>query len=107
VGRAHLTAATPGIPRNQLVAAVAAARKLAAAEVALVLDELKTAGVLTATEDGVTLTPDGEARYAGVRGHLAGVTRALFDFPAEDLAVAGRVLATVTARATAVLAAPQ
>jgi hypothetical protein len=52
-------------------------------------------------------SPDGEARYAGVRAHLAGVTRALFDFPADDLAVAGRVLATVTARASAVLAAPQ
>ena len=35
------------------------------------------------------------------------ITSRLFDFPAEDLATAGRVLAIVTARANAELADPE
>lgn len=43
----------------------------------------------------------GRAKYGQIRGTLEEITGRLFDFPAEDLATAGRVLALVTARANA------
>ena len=39
-----------------------------------------------------------------IRARIEEVTSGLFDFPADDLATAGRVLATVTERANAFLA---
>ncbi len=50
------------------------------------------------------MTSAGQARFAEIRGALEEITSRLFDFPAEDLATAGRVLAVVTARANAELA---
>jgi hypothetical protein len=46
----------------------------------------------------------GQAAFAQVRSRVAETTAYLFDQPAEDLTVAGRVLATITARAAEVLA---
>ena len=57
------------------------------------------------TADGpVALTDHGRAAYHRIRGPLEQITARLFDFPAEDLATAGRVLSIVTARANALLA---
>lgn len=53
----------------------------------------------------VRLTGRGRARHQRVRARLDEVTAAIFDFPADDLAVAGRVLGVVAERANAVLAA--
>ena len=100
-----LAAGTPGIARDQLVATAAEARKLASADVSQVIDELAAAGALSLHDDQVELAPPGQAVYDQVRDQVAEITAALFDFPAEDLATAGRVLATITARANAVLSA--
>ena len=100
-----LAAGTPGIAQDQLAATVTEVRKLAPADAARVVGELTEAGALSLSDDQVTLTPSGQAGYDQVRAQVAEITAALFDFPADDLATAGRVLATITARANAVLSA--
>jgi hypothetical protein len=100
-----LAAGTPGIAQDQLAAAVTEVRKLAPAEATRVAGELAEAGALSLSDGQVTLAPPGRAVYDQVRGQVAEITAALFDFPADDLATAGRVLAVITARANAVLAA--
>lgn len=68
------------------------------------LSALTTAGLLAA--DG-TLTAAGRDRHAEITTGLTAITARLYgDLPAADLAVAGRVLTTVTARATAELSTP-
>ena len=53
----------------------------------------------------ITLTPDGRARFGQVRAGIGEITQRLYGgLPAADLAVAHRVLATVTERANAELA---
>jgi len=92
-----------GIDRGQLVARISDARKVDGATVGAALTEATAAGLVTA--DGpVALTDDGRAAYHRIRGPLEQITARLFDFPAEDLATAGRVLSIVTARANALLA---
>jgi DNA-binding MarR family transcriptional regulator len=94
----------PGIDRDQLVAQATAARRLEPAELAAVLGELEAAGAVTTQGGRVRLTASGQAAFAQVRSRVAETTAYLFDQPAEDLTVAGRVLATITARAAEVLA---
>ena len=96
--------AGPGITRDQLVTQVANARKVTAADVTAAAGALVAMGALAADGGQLTLTDAGRAAQTRIRGRLAGITGYLFDFPAEDLIVAGRVLATVTARANTVLA---
>jgi DNA-binding MarR family transcriptional regulator len=92
-----------GIDRGQLIARISSARKADGATVEAAIAELAAAKLVTA--DGlVTLTDAGQARYHSIRGALEEITSRLFDFPAEDLATAGRVLSIVTSRANAVLA---
>jgi len=92
-----------GIDRGQLVARISDARKVDGATVGTTLTEVTAAGLVTA--DGpVALTGAGRATYHRVRRALEQITAQLFDFPAEDLATAGRVLSIVTARANALLA---
>jgi len=93
-------ASEAGIDRATLVARIADARKIACAEVETAIGEL-AAGGLARAASRVTLTEAGQARYAGIRTALAEITVRLFDFPAEDLATAGRVLTILTARANA------
>ena len=91
-----------GTGRDQLAARIADARKTSQAEIEAAIAELAAAGLVTA--DGpVVLTDTGQAAYQRIRGRLDEITTRLFDFPAEDLATAGRVLGIVTARANAVL----
>jgi len=92
------------IDRSTLVAKIASARKMDAAEVEAAIGELAAAGLARA-DSRVTLTEAGQAAYTGIRTALEEITARLFDFPAEDLATAGRVLAILTARANAELTA--
>ena len=92
------------IDRATLIARIAGARKIDGAEVETAIGELAAAGLARAASR-VTLTEAGQARYTGIRTALEGITARLFDFPAEDLATAGRVLAILTARANAELTA--
>jgi DNA-binding MarR family transcriptional regulator len=92
------------IDRATLVARIAGARKIDGAEVETAIGELAAAGLARAASR-VTLTEAGQARYTGIRTALEEITARLFDFPAEDLATAGRVLAILTARANAELTA--
>ena len=92
------------IERATLVARIVGARKIDAAEVETAIGELAAAGLARA-DSRVTLTEAGQARYTGIRAALEKITARLFDFPAEDLATAGRVLAILTARANAELTA--
>ncbi len=52
----------------------------------------------------MTLTDLGRASHGRVLARVEEITDYVFDLPAEDLAAAGRVLATVSARANSVLA---
>jgi DNA-binding MarR family transcriptional regulator len=99
-----VTAAAGGeIERGQLVAKISGARKIDGAEVGSAIDELLAADLIRG--DGtVTLTGQGQARYSQIRRAIDEVTARLFDFPAEDLTTAGRVLSVVTTRANAELA---
>ena len=64
------------------------------------LDELTAARLV----EGGSHTEAGRARHASIRDGIAAITARLYgDLPPEDLAVAGRVLTTVTARARAEL----
>ena len=92
------------LDRAQLVARISGARKIGAAEVESAIDELHAAG-LVQSGGRVTLTDGGRARYGQIRAAIDELTTRLFDFPAEDLATAGRVLSVVTTRANTELAA--
>jgi hypothetical protein len=89
-----------GIDRGQLVIRIGDARKVSGAAVEAAIAELAAAGLLTAGSP-LALTDTGQATYRRIRRALDGITAQLFDFPAEDLATAGRVLAIVTSRANA------
>jgi DNA-binding MarR family transcriptional regulator len=94
------------IDRDQLVARITGARKIDAHQVEAAISELADAGlVLPGDQTRVGLSEAGQARFHEIRAALQDVTGRLFaDFPPEDLATAGRVLAIVTARANAELA---
>ena len=100
-----VTAASGGdIDHDQLVARIRGARKIDGAQVEAAIAGLDAAGLAEGTSR-VILTTAGLARFAEIRGALEEITARLFDFPAEDLATAGRVLAILTERANAELAA--
>jgi hypothetical protein len=98
------TAAGGDADRGQLVARISAARKLDGAEVESAISELHALGMLQGTAT-VSLTARGQARHGQIRRAIDELSARLFDFPAADLATAGRVLSIVTARANAELAA--
>ena len=93
-----------GIPRGQLIDRIADARKVDAADVSAAITELEDAAALVTTAGQVTLTDLGRASHGRILARVEEVTDYVFDLPAEDLAAAGRVMATVSARANAVLA---
>jgi DNA-binding MarR family transcriptional regulator len=98
------TAAGGEIDRGQLIERISGARKIDGAAVALAIDELATAGLVQAGGP-LTLTEQGRGRYGQIRRAIDELTARLFDFPADQLATAGRVLSIVTTRANAELAA--
>ncbi|MEV4616502.1 MarR family winged helix-turn-helix transcriptional regulator [Kitasatospora sp. NPDC049258] len=91
--------------REQLVARLTGALKVDPPVVLAALAGLTTAGLLAESPDGpgrLALTERGRARQEEVRAAVAGLTARLYGgLPAEDLAVAARVLAVVTERADA------
>jgi hypothetical protein len=97
-------ASRPGIGREQLVDRITNIRKVDAADVSAAISELENATALVTTGGQVTLTDLGQARYDHVRARVEEITAYVFDLPADDLATAGRVLATITTRANTVLA---
>jgi DNA-binding MarR family transcriptional regulator len=97
-------ASTPGIGRDQLIDRITNARKVDAADVSAAITELESAAALVTAGDQVTLTDLGQASFSRVRARVEEITDYVFDLPPEDLAAAGRVLATVSARANTVLA---
>jgi hypothetical protein len=97
-------ASSPGIGRDQLIDRITNVRKVDAAGVAAAITELENAAALVTVDGQVTLTELGQASFSRVRSRVDEVTDYVFDLPAEDLTVAGRVLATVSARANSVLA---
>lgn len=92
------------VERAELVARIVHARKFATGDVEAAIAELAAAGGLTVETGKVELTAAGRDLHRRIRARIHEVTSGLFDFPAEDLATAGRVLAAVTARANAFLA---
>jgi hypothetical protein len=115
-----VTSANGGsISRDQLVLRIATSRKVPGSEVLGALDELAVAGhadvaagadvaaradVAPGPDATVRLTPAGQEHFGQIRGQVDEITSRLFDFPAEDLATAGRVLSIVTERANAEIA---
>ncbi|EGD40609.1 LigA [Nocardioidaceae bacterium Broad-1] len=90
-------------PRDDLVAMTAGNIKVSAAEVESHLDAAIARGLIA---DGLTLTADGERLQQQITERSQPLTRTFFaDIPAEDLAATARVLATLTERANAALAA--
>jgi chromosome segregation and condensation protein ScpB len=96
-----VTADGSPIDHAQLVTRIVEARKFAASDVAAAIAELAAADALAVEAGKVALTAVGQALHRRIRARIHEVTSGLFDFPAEDLATAGRVLATITARANA------
>jgi DNA-binding MarR family transcriptional regulator len=104
------------VDRAEFVGRVNAATQFSRAAVAERVTELIAAGLLrdggdaresddAGREARVQVTDEGRARWAEVRAATGPITQRLWgDLPAEDLAVAGRVLGTVLGRAKAVLA---
>ena len=90
--------------RVDLVATIADARKIDPAEVEVAIETLEATAALEIDNGQVKLTDSGRAAHRRVRTRLDEITAQIFDFPAEDLATAGRVLGIVTERANAVLA---
>ncbi|MGX1567709.1 MarR family winged helix-turn-helix transcriptional regulator [Streptomyces sp. NPDC055506] len=99
------------VGREQLVDGVTGALKTDAAEVHGVIDELIASRLLTPDDasdeaSGVRITDAGRELYDRASGETAPITGRIYDgIPAEDLAVAGRVLSLITERADAELAA--
>lgn len=90
--------------RVDLVATIADARKIDPAEVEAAIETLEATAALEIDNGQLKLTDSGRAVHRRVRTRLDEITARIFDFPAEDLATAGRILGIVTERANAVLA---
>jgi DNA-binding MarR family transcriptional regulator len=96
------------LEQDQLVQRITSGLKVGEPSVRATLDELTAAGLITQAADahsGVELTAAGQSLYRRVRSGIDSITERLYgDLPAEDLAIAHRVLAIVTERANAELA---
>ncbi|MET9971691.1 MarR family transcriptional regulator [Streptomyces sp. NPDC006356] len=95
------------VEREHLVGGVVGALKIDAADAHSVIDELITAGALAAQGPSlVRITDAGRELYERTSAETAPITARVYaGIPAEDLAVAGRVLSLVTERADAEFAA--
>lgn len=93
------------VDRAELIGKVSGATQFSEEAVTERIAELTTAGFLTDGGEGrIQVTDEGRARWTEVRTALGPIIQGLWgDLPEEDLAVVGRVLGTVLARANAVL----
>ncbi|RPF25338.1 winged helix DNA-binding protein [Streptomyces sp. Ag109_G2-6] len=98
------------LSRQALLTEVTDALKTPAPQIAEVIDELKTAGLLQDhshhdSPPTLTLTPTGHALYEATAAETSEIAARLYaGIPPEDLAVAGRVLTLITERANTELA---
>ncbi|ALV31798.1 winged helix DNA-binding protein [Streptomyces sp. CdTB01] len=103
--RSVVVAGAP-VERDALVAQVTGSLKVETAEARDVVGELLGKGLLTAEATHVRVADAGRALYAEVAGEAGELSARIWSgIPAEDLAATGRVLALVTERADAELAA--
>ncbi|MGW3139374.1 MarR family transcriptional regulator [Streptomyces sp. NPDC001139] len=103
--RSVVVAGAP-VERDALVAQVTGSLKVETAEARDVVGELLGKGLLTAEATHVRAADAGRALYAEVAGEAGELSARIWSgIPAEDLAATGRVLALVTERADAELAA--
>ncbi|MFI6935911.1 MarR family transcriptional regulator [Streptomyces sp. NPDC050287] len=94
------------VERDELTGQVVDALKVDAVEVRGVVEELTARGLLAAEASRLRATDAGQALYTEVNAETAPISARIYaGIPAEDLATAGRVLALVTERANAELAA--
>ncbi|MEW1639573.1 MarR family transcriptional regulator [Streptomyces sp. NPDC093801] len=101
------TVATAGgtLAHRDLVAEVTDALKTTEPLIDEVIGELTAAKLLHRQASTLSLTDAGRDLYEATAAETAAIaTRLYADIPAEDLAVAGRVLTLITARANAELA---
>ncbi|MFE7860919.1 MarR family transcriptional regulator [Streptomyces sp. NPDC057403] len=103
--RSVVVAGSP-VERDALVAQVTGSLKVETAEARDVVAELLGKGLLTAGSTHVRVADAGRALYAEVAAEAGELSARIWSgIPAEDLAATGRVLALVTERADAELAA--
>ena len=99
----------PVLAESALAGRMASGLKISEAAARGALDELAASDLIARTGEAgpqVTLTPAGRARFGEIRDGIAQITERLYGgLAATDLAAAHRVLAAVTERANAVLAA--
>jgi predicted transcriptional regulator len=97
----------PTVDREQLIDRLVGAVKVSQARARALATELVTKGLLQAAgrdDSELELTANGRRLYDRIRSATVEVTERLWgDLPVEDLAIAGRVLTTVLARANAEL----
>jgi DNA-binding MarR family transcriptional regulator len=92
--------------RAALVDQVAGSLKTDTAEVQGIVEQLLANGLLASEASQIRITDAGREFYAAVSGESAQISARVWGgIPAEDLAATGRVLALVTERANAELAA--
>ncbi|MFE7169284.1 MarR family transcriptional regulator [Streptomyces sp. NPDC057616] len=92
--------------RQALVDQVVGSLKADTADVQEVVEQLLAKGFLAAEASQVRITEAGQEFYGAVTGETAQISARVWGgIPAEDLAATGRVLALVTERANAELAA--
>jgi hypothetical protein len=93
-----VTFAGGAVASDTLTARMSGALKIASGTARDAVTELKAARLLTADGGEVTITEQGQAMVATVRGTTGPIlARAYADVPAEDLATAARVLVAITA----------
>jgi hypothetical protein len=92
--------------RDDLVNRLVFGLKVDAESASATVTELVHSGLLSEVDGVVELTDVGTGRFESVRDDIGGITARIYGgLPAEDLAVAHRVLVEVTQRANAELAA--
>ncbi|KOV67794.1 hypothetical protein ADL01_24090 [Streptomyces sp. NRRL WC-3618] len=93
------------VEREWLVGEVVDALKIGEADVRTVVDELIEARLLTAESALLAITDAGRELYRTTTAETAPLTARIYaGIPADDLAVAGRVLSLINERANAELA---
>lgn len=96
------------IDQGPFLSRIAGAMKISHAEARARIDELAAAQLLQVPEDDgspVSVTDAGSQLHARIRTAVTEITERLWgDLPADDLNIAGRVLATVLDRANSELA---
>ncbi|MFI9155169.1 MarR family transcriptional regulator [Streptomyces sp. NPDC053367] len=101
-----LAVAEGPVGRDAVVADAVAALKVPEPEIAATLGELIDRGLAEQDGPALRITDAGRALYGTTSAETAPITARIWaDVPAEDLAATGRVLARVTERANAELAA--